>query len=66
MDAQAGIPRSSILGSLLLLIHVNDIPDNLVSNAKLFTDDRIFLKTQALIVCNTGGGTENFDAFIKL
>ena len=45
MDVQAGIPRSSILGPLLLLIHVNDIPDNLVSNAKLFADDRSLFST---------------------
>ena len=45
MDVHAGIPRGSIIGPLLLLIQVNDIPDNLVSNAKLLADDRSLFST---------------------
>ena len=39
VNVEAGLPQGSILGPLLLLIYMNDLSENLVSNPKLFADD---------------------------
>ena len=36
----SGVPQGSVLGLILFLLFVNDLPDNIKSRILLFADDR--------------------------
>ena len=61
MQVSSGVLQGSVLGPILLLLYINDLPDSLQSQVRLFADETaVYLAVQG----QAGGKTLQRDLYV--
>ncbi len=45
VHVKSGVPQLTVLGPLLFLLYINDLPDQIISTVRLFADDFVMYRT---------------------
>ena len=45
----SGVPQGTVLGPVLFLLYINDLPNNISSNVKLFADDSVVYRDHSIL-----------------
>ena len=55
VDVDAGVPQGTVLGPILFLLHINDLPSIVSSKVRLFSDDCLIYKQRDLNLLESWG-----------
>ena len=56
LSVRAGVPQGSVLGPMIFLIYINDLPEGLNSEVKVFADDTSLFSIANCVNKNEGLG----------